>query len=96
MVGSGLANLRVRLLSAKPYADRLFAYAELGRLSEAAARSALIGPAAAAGNDYDESTARQIVTESAGFPYFCGSTGARCGTSLRTHPLSELTSTEQD
>jgi hypothetical protein len=70
MVGSGLPDLRVRLLSAKPYADRLFAYAELGRLSEAAARSALVGPAAAASIEYDEATARQIVTESAGFPYF--------------------------
>jgi hypothetical protein len=70
MVAAGLPDLRVRLLSAKPYADRLFSYAELGRLSDAAARSALVGPAAAAGVDYDEETARRIVAESAGFPYF--------------------------
>jgi AAA ATPase domain len=70
MVGAGLPDLRVRLLAAKPYADRLFSYAELGRLSDAAARAALIGPAAAAGVAYDEITARQIVAECAGFPYF--------------------------
>jgi len=70
MVGAGLPDLRVRLLSAKPYADRLFSYAELGRLPELAARSALIGPAAAAGVDFAEEAARQIVTEAAGFPYF--------------------------
>ena len=39
MVGAGLPDLRVRLLAAKPYADRLFSYAELGRLSESAAWS---------------------------------------------------------
>ena len=70
MVGAGLPDLKVRLLAAKPYADRLFSYAELGRLSEVAARSALIGPAAAAGVGYDEAAARQIVSEAAGFPYF--------------------------
>jgi hypothetical protein len=70
MVGAGLPDLKVRLLAAKPYADRLFSYAELGSLSEVAARSALIGPAAAAGVGYDEAAARQIVSEAAGFPYF--------------------------
>jgi hypothetical protein len=70
MVGAGLPDLRVRLLAAKPYADRLFTYEELGRLSEPAARSALVGPAAAAGADYDEEAVRQIVAEAAGFPYF--------------------------
>ena len=70
MVGAGLPDLRVRLLSAKPYADRLFTYEQLGRLSEPAARSALIGPASAAGANYDEDAARQIVAEAAGFPYF--------------------------
>jgi hypothetical protein len=70
MVAAGLPDLRVRLLSAKPYADRLFSYAELGRLSDPAARSALVGPASAAGVNYDEAAARQIVDEAAGFPYF--------------------------
>jgi hypothetical protein len=70
MVGAGLPDLRVRLLSAKPYADRLFTYEELGRLPEPAARSALVGPAAAAGANFDEEAARQIVAEAAGFPYF--------------------------
>jgi hypothetical protein len=69
-VGAGLPELKVRLLAAKPYADRLFSYAELRRLSDAAARSALVGPAAAAGVDIEEAAARQIVDEAAGFPYF--------------------------
>jgi len=70
MVGAGLPDLRVRLWSAKPYADRLFSYAELGRLSDPAARAALVGPAAVSGVAYEEEVARQVVTEAAGYPYF--------------------------
>jgi hypothetical protein len=87
MVGAGLPDLRVRLLSAKPYADRLFSYAELGRLSGVAARSALIGPAAAAGVAYDEATARQIVTESAGFPYFLQEYGRELWNYAESSPI---------
>jgi hypothetical protein len=70
MVGAGLPDLRVRLWSAKPYADRLFSYGELGRLPDPAARVALVGPAVAHGVDYEEAAARQVVTEAAGYPYF--------------------------
>jgi hypothetical protein len=88
MVGAGLPDLRVRLLSAKPYADRLFSYEELGRLSEPAARSALIGPAAAAGAAYDEEAARQIVHEAAGFPYFIQEYGRELWNFAETTPIT--------
>ena len=88
MVGAGLPDLRVRLLSAKPYADRLFAYAELGRLSDAAARSALVGPAAAAGVDIEEAAARQIVDEAAGFPYFIQEYGRELWNFAETTPIT--------
>jgi hypothetical protein len=70
MVAAGLPDLQVRLMAAKPYADRLFRYGELGRLADAAARTALIAPAATLGVDYAEKAARQVVQESAGYPYF--------------------------
>ena len=70
LVGAGLPDLQVRLISAKPYADRLFQYQELGRLPDPAARAALIGPAATLGVAYDEDAARQVVAEAAGYPYF--------------------------
>jgi hypothetical protein len=88
MVGAGLPDLRVRLLSAKPYADRLFSYEQLGRLSEGAARSALIGPAAAAGAEYDEDAARQIVHEAAGFPYFIQEYGRELWNFAETTPIT--------
>jgi hypothetical protein len=70
LAGAGLPDLQVRLISAKPYADRLFQYHELGRLPDPAARAALIGPAATLGVTYDEDAARQVVAEAAGYPYF--------------------------
>jgi AAA ATPase domain len=70
LVGAGLPDLQVRLIAAKPYADRLFQYRELGRLSDAAARAALVAAAATLGVDYEEKAARQVVRESAGYPYF--------------------------
>ncbi len=88
MVGAGLPDLKVRLLAAKPYADRLFSYAELGSLSEVAARSALIGPAAAAGVGYDEAAARQIVSEAAGFPYFIQEYGRELWNYAESSPIT--------
>jgi len=88
MVGAGLPDLRVRLLSAKPYADRLFTYEQLGRLSEPAARSALIGPASAAGANYDEDAARQIVDEAAGFPYFIQEYGRELWNYAESTPIT--------
>jgi len=88
VVGAGLPELKVRLLAAKPYADRLFSYAELGRLSDVAARSALVGPAAAAGVDFDESTARQVVDEAAGFPYFIQEYGRELWNYAESAPIT--------
>jgi hypothetical protein len=87
-VGAGLPELKVRLLAAKPYADRLFSYAELGRLSDAAARAALVGPAAAAGVAFEESAARQIVDEAAGFPYFIQEYGRELWNYAESAPIT--------
>jgi len=70
LVGAGLPDLKVRLMSAKPYADRLFTYRELGRLPDAAARAALIGPATTRGVSFDEDATRDVVAAAASYPYF--------------------------
>ncbi len=46
-------------MKAKPYADRLFEYRELGRLQDAEARVALIKPAGTLGLDFDRVIATQ-------------------------------------
>jgi hypothetical protein len=88
MVGAGLPDLQVRLMAAKPYADRLFRYDELGRLSDAAARTALIAPAATLGVKYNEQAARQVVQESAGYPYFVQEFGLELWNHADASPIS--------
>lgn len=88
MVGAGLPDLQVRLMSAKPYADRLFEYHELGRLSDAAARSALIAPAGTRGVKFEESAALQVVRESAGYPYFIQEYGLELWNEAEGSPIS--------
>ncbi len=88
MVGAGLPDLQVRLMSAKPYADRLFDYRELGRLSRADARGALIRPANVLGVDYDETAALRVVEDSAGFPYFLQEYGLELWNYAESSPIS--------
>ena len=75
-------------MSAKPYADRLFQYHELGSLSTAAARAALISPAATHGVDYDEPAALSVVHESAGYPYFIQEYGLELWNHAETSPIT--------
>ena len=85
---AGLPVLQVRLMSAKPYADRLFQYHELGRLSEPAARTALVAPAATRGVEYEEQAARQVVSEAAGYPYFLQEYGLELWNHAETSPIT--------
>ena len=77
----------MRLIAAKPYADRLFQYRELGRLGDPAARAALVGPAATLGVEYEERAARQVVRESAGYPYFIQEYGLELWNHAETSPI---------
>jgi hypothetical protein len=88
MAAAGLPVLQVRLMSAKPYADRLFQYHELARLSDPAARNALIAPAATRGVEYEEDAARQVVRESAGYPYFLQEYGQELWNHAETSPVT--------
>ena len=88
LVGAGLPDLQVRLMSAKPYADRLFTYHELGRLSDAAARAALIGPAKLQGVAFREEAARAVVPEAAGYPYFLQEYGLELWNQAERSPIT--------
>jgi len=88
LVGAGLPDLQLRLMSAKPYADRLFRYHELGRLSDAAARIALVAPAATRGVDFDESAAREVVHAAAGYPYFLQEYGRELWNEAEASPIT--------
>ena len=97
MVGTGLPQLPRLLREAKPYAERLFQYRDLGRLPDAAARGALITPAQRIGVGYEETAVRQIVTECDGYPYFIQEYGRVLWREVETPPvtLSEFTSVRE-
>jgi hypothetical protein len=88
MVGAGLPDLQVRLMAAKPYADRLFQYHELGGLPDGAARAALVAPAATRGVEYQEKAARTVVRESAGYPYFIQEYGLELWNYAESSPIT--------
>ncbi len=70
VVGAGLPNLAAALADAESYAERLFEYREIDRLSDPAAREALVTPAAQAGATIDGDAATFLLDESRGYPYF--------------------------
>jgi hypothetical protein len=88
LVGAGLPDLQVRLMSAKPYADRLFSYHELGRLSDAAARAALVAPAGTRGVDYHADAVRAVITQAAGYPYFIQEYGQELWNHAEDSPIT--------
>jgi AAA ATPase domain len=70
LVGAGLPTVSDGLFAAKGYSDRLFNHFVLGRLSRAAARTALISPAAVLGVKYEPDAVEYILDETDGYPYF--------------------------
>jgi AAA ATPase domain len=88
LVGAGLPDLKVRLMSAKPYADRLFAYRDIGRLPASAARAALVGPAKARGVSFRENAARAVVADAAGYPYFIQEYGLELWNHVERSPIT--------
>jgi hypothetical protein len=70
LVAAGLPSVSDGLFAAKGYSDRLFNHYELDQLSRAAARTALIGPAAVLGVDYTRDAIEYILDETQGYPYF--------------------------
>ena len=70
LVGAGLPTVSDGLFAAKGYSDRLFNHFELGELSRAAARTALISPAGVLGVKYAPEAVEYILDETQGYPYF--------------------------
>lgn len=70
LVAAGLPTLRPALHRAKPYASRLFAYREVGRLPAPAAKAALATPAARRDVRFADDAADMVINESGGYPYY--------------------------
>lgn len=70
LVGAGLPQLPRLAGEAKSYAERLFKFPTIGRLSGLQAREALTEPARRLGVDYDEQALTAVVGYTEGYPYF--------------------------
>lgn len=72
VVAAGLPSLRGRLLAAKTYAERLFAYRELGPLTDEAATAALVEPARSVDPslEFGPLALELFLGECQGYPYF--------------------------
>lgn len=69
-IGGGLPNLPTRLAEAESYAERLFDYRKIDRLSADDAKIALTEPAAAQQVAWDRDATQFVLDESSGYPYF--------------------------
>ena len=88
LVGAGLPDLQVRLMRAKPYADRLFEYRELGRLGVAESHAALIKPAVTHGVEFDTDAALEVAQLAAGYPYFLQEYGRELWNAAESSPIT--------
>ncbi len=88
LVGAGLPPLPRLLRTAKPYAERMFAYHELDRLSDAEARTALVAPAGQHDVAYEAAAVELIVKASAGYPHFIQEYGRVLWNEVERSPIS--------
>lgn len=70
VVGAGLPQLVGLAGKSKSYAERLFDYPQIGPLSDADARAALIEPAIREGSAFDEEAIQEVIRLTKGYPYF--------------------------
>lgn len=70
LIGAGLPQLVGQAGRAKSYAERLFEYPEIGALSEAEAKKAIVAPAERLGVNYEQSALEEILKQTKAYPYF--------------------------
>ncbi len=87
-VGAGLPSLPAQLAEATSYAERLYDYRAIGLLDEAAARSALVGPAAERDVDWVPEALEQALAVAGGYPYFLQAIGKHVWDAAVGNPIS--------
>lgn len=70
VAGAGLPQVPALLGNARTYAERLFEFPEIGRLSEEDAVAAIVLPATDLDVEIEEAALERIIEESGSYPYF--------------------------
>jgi len=89
LVGAGLPQLRGRMGRVKSYAERLFAFPEIGALSAIDAAAALENPIQHAGAAIARGATKRIVDITKGYPYFIQEWGKQAWDIARVSPITE-------
>jgi hypothetical protein len=88
LAGTGLPQLPGLMVEAKSYAERLFSYPEIGRLSEHAAREALVDPATDEGVEYEAAALDRIIELSGCYPAFIQAYGKEAWNMAPSSPIT--------
>jgi hypothetical protein len=88
LVGAGLPQLPRLAGEAKSYAERLFKFPRIGRLSDDQARAALAEPAERLGVHFSAAALAAVVEYTEGYPYFLQEYGSALWTQAKKSPVS--------
>ena len=77
LFGAGLPQLFSQIGEAKSYAERLFRFAEIGRLSQLDSDEVVRGPVQTQGARVDQDALKEIYGQTKGYPYFLQEWGYR-------------------
>jgi hypothetical protein len=86
-VAAGLPNLPAELAGAKSYAERLFQYLAVDRLSPEAARDALVLPVEALGVRFTAAALAMLLERADGYPYFLQAYGKEAWDAAPRNPI---------
>lgn len=70
LIGAGLPQILGIAGNSKSYAERLFTFPSVGKLSDKDAREAILNPAIAEGVDFEDEAIAEILKKTEGYPYF--------------------------
>jgi AAA ATPase domain len=89
LVCAGLPQLPGRLAEASSYAERLFQFMEIGRLTADAAHAALMLPASREGVDYEERALDFILDRADRYPFFLQTYGRYAWLAAERTPITD-------
>lgn len=89
LVCAGLPQLPARLAEASSYAERLFQYVEIGRLTDDAAKAALTVPASREDIDYEQAALDFILARAERYPFFLQTYGRYAWLVAERSPITE-------
>lgn len=88
LAAAGLPQIPRLSGDARSYAERLFTFPEIGRLSDEDCRAALVGPAAAQGVSYTDEAIAEAVAWTGGYPFYLQQLGKHAWNQAPTSPIT--------